>query len=343
MSTRRYRRVILAALLGAAGLLGPPSRAGAERDWASVLTDVAGEVFLGAQDNVLFYAEDVLAFPNEPVTLRAHMQSLRYWEPIVGAAIGFYAGDDLLGWTATDANGVAALTWTMPLEGDVMIDAYQVYVNDAGDLVEPRGQSAPLVAAARDAESRFAVIDLDRTVVNSSFWRVLLGGAEPMPGSVTVLNELAERYSLVYLTHRPDLLARRSRSWLAGHGYPSGPLLVSSLGEALGSSGTYKTERLAALRAKYPRLEIGVGDKISDALAYVDNGMTAYLLPHYEREADEMLALADQIRRLGGHERLHVVSSWWQIEESVFEGRAFPAERFARRLERWADDEREDD
>ena len=70
---------------------------------------------------------------------------------------------------------------------------------------------APLLVAARAKEESFVVIDLDHTVVDSSFFRVLTFGAKPMADSVAVTNRIVQLYNIIYLTHRPDLMTRKSK------------------------------------------------------------------------------------------------------------------------------------
>jgi hypothetical protein len=76
-----------------------------------------------------------------------------------------------------------------------------------------------------------------------------------------------------------------------------------------------------------------VGDLASDARAYLENGMTAYLIPRLGPSPRDLLALAAKIRSLPAQERLQVVSNWSQIEQGVLHGGRFTAEAFARKLE----------
>lgn len=204
---------------------------------------------------------------------------------------------------------------------------------------------APLVVAAREKSTEFVIVDLDHTVVDSSFFRVLLGGGTPMVDSVEVLHRISQKFSVIYLTHRPDLMTARSKNWLFKHGYPTGPLLVSKLKQAFGSSGEFKSAKISSITQAYPNIKIGIGDKLSDAQAYVDQGLTAYLLPHYNHDdEDEIRNLARQLRYLP-EDRLHVVNNWQQIETGIFQGNRFPPNKFAAWLENQADqlDQRKDD
>jgi len=297
-----------------------------------IATEVAGTVFLGAEKGVLFYAFDTLAYPNVPIELAANLQSTRDMKGLAGVTVAFYDGKELIDLATTNAAGLATVQWTPPKAGNYAFTARIVKVPQGIPKTILDVSPAPLLVAARSKDEKFVVIDLDHTVVDSSFLRALVLGARPMAESVEVTNRIAGLYSIVYLTHRPDLLTRKSKGWLTNNGYPAGPLLVSELRQALGDSGKFKTAKLADLRNAFANVKIGIGDKLSDAQAYVDNGLTAYLIPHYKEKPKDMRKMAREIRRLRGR-RLHVVDGWREIEAGIFKGRKFPPEAFARRLE----------
>jgi len=307
-----------------------------------IFAGAAGAVLLGAEHGVLFYAFDTLAYPNEPIELAANLQSIRNMKGIAGVTVAFYDGKELIDTARTDAAGLATAQWTPPKAGNYAFTARIVKAPDGAPKAMGDVTPAPLLVAARNKDEKFVVIDLDHTVVDSSFFRVLTLGAKRMADSVEVTNRIAGLYSIVYLTHRPELLTRKSKSWLKNNGYPEGPLLVSELKQALGDSGKFKTAKLTDLRKAFANVKIGIGDKPSDAHAYVDNGLTAYLIPHYKEKPKDMRKMAGEIRRLRGRRRLHVVDGWREIEAGIFRGRKFPPETFARRLEKLAKQLEED-
>ena len=319
----------------APAVVSPASPTPAAKDTGGGLAEAnrraAGEVVVNAENGAVFYTLDTLAYPRQPVDLLAHLRSAGGLKPIAGATVAFTRGDWVAGRITTDANGVAAMRWTPPNAGNYSFQASIVAVPNE-NFRDMLGVKAPLLVAARDKKTPQVVVDLDHTIVDSSFFRVMVGGGKPMADSVEVLGRVAKRYGIVYLTHRPDLLARKSKSWLADNGYPSGPLLVSEMKDLL-EGGKFKSARLAALRRDFPGVAIGIGDKLSDAQAYVDNGMSAYLVPAYKENPRDMRILAAEIRALRGQDRLQVVGNWRQIEQGFFSGKQFPPENFARQLE----------
>jgi len=154
-----------------------------------------------------------------------------------------------------------------------------------------------------------------------------------MPRSPEVMRRLAERYAPVYLTHRPDYFGPKSKAWLRKHDYPQGPLLLSDLGGFVRGSGAFKSEMLADLRKRFPKIQVGIGDKISDAVSYHENGIKAYLiLPIPERASAEAYAeLAEEVKNLP--REIEVVTHWTQIEKSVFEGVQPPREDVLEKIE----------
>ena len=305
--------------------------------WQDMVSDVAGGVFLGAEKGVVFYAYDALSYPNEPVELAAKVQLAKMLEDVPGVSVGFYEGSKLIGRARTDKQGRAAISWKPSKAGNYSLQAKidDVPNKDYKDLLEI--SPAPLLVAVRQKKTAFVVIDLDHTVVGSSFFRVLIGGAKPMPDSLRVTKAIAKKYGIIYLTQRPELLSRKSKQWLRKQGYPKGPLLLSELKEALAGSGKFKSSELALIKKRFPGIQIGIGDKPSDAQAYVDNGMKAYLLPHYKEKAKDMRKMAKSIRELQGRGRLQVVKNWEQIEVGIFKGKKFPAEDFVKYLQEWAE------
>ena len=313
----------------------PAAETGGE-SWSDVARRAAGGVFLNAEHGAVFYAYDTLAHPKKPVDLAAKLLSARDLKPIPGVTVSIYRDQWVAGRLTTNADGIASLRWVPPASGNYTFTAKIVAVPDEScrELLEVT--PAPMLVAARPKETRFVVIDLDHTIVDSSFFRVLLDGGKPMPGSVAAVKRIAQVYGIIYLTHRPDLLTRRSKAFLTRNGYPPGPLLVSQLKDVF-DSGEFKTAKLSEVRKAFPQVAVGIGDKLSDAQAYVDNGLTAYLIPHYKDKPNDLRKMAGEIRRLHGGGRLHVVPGWREVEQGLFDGRSFPPIAFATMLETRAD------
>jgi len=308
---------LLAVLLPAAGL-----HPGAD---AQTVLDQAGG---GSKPTLI--GNDLIATPGQEVNLEAALRSSLWIPGIEGKRIQFHLGDRFLGELSTNRNGDAVLQWKAPAEpGDYVVHLFIHPDDQPPEPIDP----ADLLITVRPADSPIAIIDLDKTLVASGFVRVLLGVADPMPGARLVTSRLAETHTIVYLTQRPDPLARLSKRWLAEHSFPPGPVLTSPVGRLLSGSGTYKAARLETLKQHFTNLDLGIGDKPSDARAYAENGLRAILILHvnwaedkpedYEKLADDLAALPDAVQ---------VVTNWAQIADVLFDQASFPREDMVNRL-----------
>jgi hypothetical protein len=289
---------------------------------------------LRAERGYLLTTEDVLVRPEEQTDLRAQLRSGDLLGDVAGAVVRFRRADGRLYRAAeTGAGGVAVVAYTPDAAGDY---PFTVDVSPNG-LPEPPPDPWTLLVACRRADEPMMIVDLDKTLVASGFDEVLLGDAEPMPESPRVMDRLAERYATVYLTHRPGDLGPKSKGWLREQGFPQGPLLMSDFRGLLAGSGRFKSGRLKDLTERFSRIELGIGDKVSDVKAYADNGIEGILIIHPDEYEDpaELSDLADEIESLG--DRIHVVTAWTQIERIVFNGADHPPADMARRLRRMAE------
>ena len=85
---------------------------GANGGWQDLVTDLAGGIFLGAENGVIFYAYDVLTYPNEPVELVVRVQMAKFLENVPGVTVGFHKGSELIGtfWVAVLASASSTVT-----------------------------------------------------------------------------------------------------------------------------------------------------------------------------------------------------------------------------------------
>jgi hypothetical protein len=330
--------VLLAAALAVAGCPPRPVRRAGKLGSGYF----SGDMVL-ADHGVVFYGQDVLAHPGERVRLTVRLRKPRSFARVGGVTVTFHGdGGEPIGSAKTDRHGVAAMDWTPPGEGQWRLTARPAervwHVRD--DIRKARAELLVLVARPRRP---FVVVDLDHTLVRDSFYEVLTDeNPDAMPNSSEALRKIATRHGIIYLTQRPNVLTRKSKCWLKDEEFPPAPLITCRFRESLGDGGEAKGKRLAVLKAKFPNTNIGVGDRISDARAYLSAGMTAYLIPHCEETARDMREMAKQIRSLPSKHRVQVVGDWRQIESGILRGQRFDPDAFAADLERRAKDKDED-
>lgn len=290
-------------------------------------------MLLGTQGSYLFMVADALALPNETVELRARLQGGQFLRAQAGLVVRFYRDGKLFKAAQTDENGVAAVSFTPTQPGDHWFGAE---VADAG-LSDRAPAPQKLLIACRAAEAPMAVVDMDKTVVALGFHMVLIGDPAPMAGSARVLRRLAATRTIVYLTHRPDYFGPKSKKWLRDKKYPAGPVLLSTVSGFLKGSGKYKTEMLRRLQGRFKKIEVGIGDKVSDAAAYHENGLKSFLIIQVPEGEDPkpFEKLADEIAELPA--AVQVVTDWDEIEKALFAGASFPRADAERRLRKKAE------
>ncbi len=284
---------------------------------------------LGTDGGYLLTADDALCLPGEPVQLRARLQGGDLLQDQPGHVIRFYLNGHLYGAAITGPEGVAKVEFIPDRPGKYIFLADPAPGGFAAN--PPRPQR--FVVVCREADTPIVVVDLDKTLVESGFQEVLLGEPEPMPHSIDVMKRLADNYTVVYLTHRPDTLGTKSRNWLTEQGYPDGPVLLSDLGGFIAGSKKFKSSKLNEIRKDFHNIKLGIGDKITDAKAYHANRTQAYLIvmPWEYSSPSVLRDLAGEIKR-EVPPQVQVVSGWDKVEQGIFEGASFPPDRMVKIL-----------
>jgi len=284
---------------------------------------------LGASGGLLLQGFDTLAYPGGEVVLTARLQGGDYLKGMEGYRVGFYRLDHRIGDVRTDEDGLAEIAFTPPSPGNHVILARL----EDPDVRKFAIEAVEIVVAAREKSDPMVVVDLDRTLVASGFGDVLAGSAEPMPSSDRVMHRLARDHTIIYLTHRPDVFTEQTKRWLRKYDYPVGPVLASTLSQFFKGSGPYKSAAISDLKKVFLAIETGIGDKPSDAQAYVANGMKAVLIIHPD-DMPTPEAVRRWIRDLKPlPESVDVVTSWDQVEKALFDGQRFGVAQAIERLE----------
>jgi hypothetical protein len=128
--------------------------------------------------------------------------------------------------------------------------------------------------------SAILITDVDHTISDLSELKIPFTATEripALPGAVAALTELAARYRIVYLTARDEIFYEKTRAWLREKGFPEGPVFSRDF-HVGAKQETFKQHFIAELKKRYPNVSVGVGDQPSDAHAYLNNGLKAFLI-----------------------------------------------------------------
>jgi hypothetical protein len=301
---------------------------------AAMLTGCGTQgALLGTDSNYVFIVQDALTTPGEPVELTARLEEGDLLQGQAGWVIRFHRGGRLFKASATEGDGSATVLFTPDEPGEVRFTA-SVSPMGLGDAPpDPRS----FTVYTRAPQTPMVLCDLDKTVVATGFETVLMGNPQAMENSASVLRRIARNHQVVYLTHRPDYFSRKSRQWLWENNFPRGPVLLASVSGFLSGSGTYKTNAIRRMQEQFTNIQAGVGDKISDAMAYHRTGLRSFLIvqePTGERP-EAYRELADELSELP--EDIEVVTHWDQVERAFFKGAHYPAGDTVKRLRKRAE------
>jgi hypothetical protein len=290
---------------------------------------------VGMHKGYLLRTQDVPALPNQKVILKACLESGSFLHDEENRIIQFSLDDKIFAVVKTDDEGSAEAVFQPDKPGDYV---FTVTVKP-GELKTDTPPQAELLVACRSANAPIAVVDLDGTVVAPDFREVLTGDPAAMPDADAVMNRLAADYTILYLTHRPEIFGPKSKLWLREHHFPQGPVLLANRNDLIKSNEKYKSQELYSLRRSHSRIQIGIGNEVSDAKAYLDNGLKAILIlqlhePDDPSDIRKQAATLDQLP-----DSVQVVRTWKDIESVLFADKSYPRSQAQRELYRLADEQ----
>ncbi len=236
------------------------------------------QVIAKADRKIAILAFDALTEVNKPVELCCKIECRNMLRSdVCQANVDVFVNGTLVSKIITDDEGIASLIYTPQKLGTYTV----VFECEGGDGY-PKTTASSLLFC-RDKSKTAIVIDIDHTIADISLEKFLVTKTKdikPLPGAQEVLDDLAKTYDLIFLTARDEHLLHRTRDWLANHHFPSAPVFFRKLGKDPLSERKFKTEKIAKIKATWSNISYGIGDKLSDAQAYVANGLEAFILSH---------------------------------------------------------------
>lgn len=108
-------------------------------------------------------------------------------------------------------------------------------------------------------------------------------------GSIKCLNELAQRYEIVYIGARPDSTRQYTEEWLEKMGYPKGALYLAES----------QKDRLSLIKEMDGRFDFiaGIGDRWDDNELHSEIGCLSIILQEYEGGWDTVTDRIDKYHR----------------------------------------------
>jgi len=133
----------------------------------------------------------------------------------------------------------------------------------------------------RDKTKPAIVIDIDHTIADIAMEKFIVTRTKdikPLPGAREALEDLSKTYDLIFLTARDKHLLHRTKEWLNLNRFPSAPVFFRDMSREAFSESKFKTDKIAQIKATWSNVTCGIGDKLSDAQAYLANGLKTIII-----------------------------------------------------------------
>jgi len=212
---------------------------------------------------------DLLVPLGEPASLEVEVED-RWMAFIDPPASGIEIEVEGVGRAKTGRNGIATFDLGVLSEGTHR------------PVVRFNRKSVEAVVRVVPREAPIIVIDIDETIADVTPWGFIVRRVRnvlPLSGAREILKEISKSMQIVYLTARDHIFTRKTKLWLRLAGMPEAPVyLRKGTRYWRTTSREHKYHRLGELRAKFPNIPWGVGDKPGDAAAYAARGIKPIMI-----------------------------------------------------------------
>lgn len=218
---------------------------------------------------------DQVCLPGEPIELRAQLESGGWIRSdIEKEKIAFYRNGEKLGEALTADEGMAKIPYLADGDGFFQFEARL-------ESEKYFSKTSPLLVRVAPPETKFLVVDIDNTLSDLSPILMIFyenANIPPLKGAPETLQELSREYTIVYLTGRDEVLSPKTKRWLAENRFPPGPVFFWDFTHTPTSKRKYKSEAIQTLGRKFQLIQIGIGNSVGDAFAYLTNGLQSFIL-----------------------------------------------------------------
>jgi hypothetical protein len=212
---------------------------------------------------------DLLLPAGEPATLEVEVEHrvLTFIDPAIS---GLEIELEGIGRARTGPNGIASFSL-----GTLPVGTHRFRVKT--------GRRPPeAIVRVIEPGTPVIIVDVDHTIADVSpqgFIFRKVQNVRPVLGSREALEELSKSMQILYLTARDHIFTRKTKLWLRAAEFPEAPVYLRK-GTRFWSASpqAHKIERLKGVRARFPNIRWGVGDKPGDVAAYIAHGIPPILL-----------------------------------------------------------------
>lgn len=194
---------------------------------------------------------------------------------LTGRVVSFHVDGEEIGEARTGWEGCATLIFTPLREKEYRLVATCRGADRSQRVV------AEAIIFSRSTKREALILDIDRTLSGCSTFASVIRGSKripPLNDAVEVTRALAGEYDPIVVTGRKAYVRRKTKRWLGEKGFPTWPIYFSSFFGSPLSHERFKTELIRRLKQVWGNITIGIGDRDSDARAYLANGLRAIIL-----------------------------------------------------------------
>ncbi|MEM7168245.1 MAG: phosphatase domain-containing protein [Planctomycetota bacterium] len=202
----------------------------------------------------------------------------------------------------TNKDGIATVAVTPPKEpGSYLLFSH---AKAGSNAYTDRGGTAPALLFVIPADREILICDIDGTITDGE--AALKGvNLDPQPGAATAMRKLAEKYAVIYLTARDDMLLNKSRDWLDQHSFPRAPVICRDWTlSSLPATGAFKKRAIAQLKNKFSQIKWAIGNSGGDKEAYAE-----HKLPHIIIDGEDT-EVVNGVQRYG-------VTDWRKVAKII--------------------------
>jgi hypothetical protein len=232
-------------------------------------------------------AYDQIARPDETVTLCARVEPLHdEGQALDLSGCELYFQDvrtqGLLAQVPTGRDGSAFTEQSFPTGAGLV----QVIVRYSGEKQGQRGAQADGRVFVWPADARLLVVDVDHALAavdEDGLWAVNNLDIRPQPGAAKALQQLKDKYHIVYLSagaYRPSRY-NKLRAWLGMRGqeaFPDGPLVARVCRASQPDAKAFRRAALEDLTARFSGPPVGVATGREEVRALHSAGLKAFLV-----------------------------------------------------------------
>lgn len=260
-----------------------------------VIKEQANDLGISPDKGVAFFETyDLAVLPNEDILLTVKLYNnesiFPYANSITNEVVELYHKEKLIE-KSMISNETEQVIFKLKAPASKGLYLYQINLSNQSAYFA----SAEIVISVLEKCSPIMIVDIDKTIADVSGIPFLFSDYKsilPLKNSSQLLETLAKKLNIIYLTARNEVFMQHTRKWLDYYNFVKAPVFFWSYSKHPFDTEEYKTYILKALGEKFKNIVIGVGDRETDVAAYVANGLKAYYITDNQQKIKNSISVS---------------------------------------------------